>query len=332
MKRSIERIFAFLFIVLAMTVFMCACADTSGDDDDDTVADPPRYRAVGYLPDWSYNSFDVKDFDKLTHLNISFCNPKGDGFGCGIPDGDFKRIVTAAHGVKTKVLAALGGGGYGDPYRNLIATNESRTALNDKIEKFCLDHDLDGIDLDIELDSSDVIWMNYGAWVSELRTICDEHGWLLSTATAQWVAHGVSKETFAMFDYLNVMAYDDDSRPSSHSSYECATDMLDYFEKTKGVSKEKLVLGVPFYGRGYSGGRLDWSSYMSFKDIVNSDKSLYEADYTASGIAYNGAATMKKKCALAKNYGGIMIWEITLDAGGDYSLLKLIDGGLRGAV
>ncbi|MBR5165209.1 MAG: hypothetical protein IKW87_06600 [Ruminococcus sp.] len=39
---------------------------------------------------------------------------------------------------------------------------------------------------------------------------------------------------------------------------------------------------------------------------------------------------MAKKAELAKGYGGIMIWELTQDAKGEQSLLKVINDTLRG--
>ena len=87
---------------------------------------------------------------------------------------------------------------------------------------------------------------------------------------------------------------------------------------------------MPFYGRGYtSDGELDWNSYMPFADIVSKGIEYYNADeYT--GIAYNGADTIAKKAELAKDYGGIMIWELTQDAKGEQSLLKVINDTLGG--
>ena len=38
---------------------------------------------------------------------------------------------------------------------------------------------------------------------------------------------------------------------------------------------------------------------------------------------------MAKKAKLTKSYGGIMIWELTQDAKGEKSLLKVINGSLR---
>jgi hypothetical protein len=81
---------------------------------------------------------------------------------------------------------------------------------------------------------------------------------------------------------------------------------------------------VPFYGRGYTAdGKLDWNSYVPFKELIELDKDNYNSDFY-NGIAYNGAATMREKCAMAKEYGGIMIWELSQDAKGEYSLLSLI--------
>ena len=278
------------------------------------------------MPDWSYSAYKNIDFSALTHINIAFCNPNSRGeLSCGIPDNEMQQIVEKAHANNVKVLAALGGGGYGDPYRNLISSDANIQSLNEKIVTYCENHNLDGIDLDIELDSSDSIWNNYGEWVKELRSICDERDWLLSTATAQWVAARVTPQTFALFDYINVMAYDNDSQNStSHSSYEFSVECMKYFNTVKSVPKAKLVLGVPFYGRGYnSDGSLNWSIYVSFTDLIKQNADNFDKDYY-NGIGYTGANTMRNKCELAKEYGGIMIWEITLDAEGEYSLLGLI--------
>ena len=183
---------------------------------------------------------------------------------------------------------------------------------------------MDGIDLDIELDSSHRIWNYYGEWVTSLRTLCDERDYELSTATAQWVSVKVSAETYSQFTFVNVMAYDDDSDKSSHASYNFAVQALDYFHIQRNIDEKKLVLGVPFYGRGYdSRGNLNWNSYQSFAALVAAAPANYYADVYRD-VAYNGAETIREKCQLAKDYGGIMIWEVTLDAAGEYSLLTVI--------
>ena len=289
------------------------------------------HKIVGYLPDWNYRPFNELDLDQLTHINIAFCNPDGNGrISCDIPERELKNIISEAHSHNVEVFAALGGGDGCDGYLQHLETTEKRTAFNANIMDYCDSYDFDGIDLDIELGSNNKIWNYYADWCSELRTLCDERNMEMSTATAQWVAEKVTPDTFALFDFVNVMAYDNDEDSSSHASYEYAVECLEYFSKRKKIPNEKLVLGVPFYGRGYtSDGELDWNSYMSFADIVSKGSEYYKAD-SCNGIAYNGADTIAKKAELATGYGGIMIWELTQDAKGEKSLLKIINDTLFG--
>ena len=289
------------------------------------------HRIVGYLPDWNYQPFRELDLSQLTHINIAFCNPDDNGrLYCDIPERELKSIISAAHSSNVEVFAALGGGGGCDGYLKHLDTPEERAAFNSNIMDYCESYDFDGIDLDIELSSRNEIWNYYGDWCTELRTLCDERDMKMSTATAQWVAEKVSPETFALFDFVNVMAYDNDEDVHSHASYEYSEECLDYFSERKKIPREKLVLGVPFYGRGYTAdGELDWNSYMSFADIVSKGDEYYTAD-RYNGIAYNGADTIAKKAELANGYGGIMMWELTQDAKGEKSLLKVINDTLLG--
>lgn len=291
--------------------------------------DQQRPRVVGYLPDWTYSAYKNVDFGALTHLDLAFCNPDAQGnLFCYIPDEALAQIVEQAHASDVKVMAALGGFGGCEGYLPLLDTPEEMAAFNEKIMAYCEKHQLDGIDLDIELSADHAIWNYYGDWVASLRVLCDERGYALSTATAQWVAVKVTKETFSLFDFVNVMAYDNDSDPVSHASMEFAKSSLEYFHEQRGIAKERLVLGVPFYGRGYqSNGSLDWNSYESFSALIEKDPANFTGD-TYQGIAYNGADTMREKAELAKGYGGMMIWEISQDAAGEYSLLAVIHEAL----
>ena len=290
------------------------------------------YRVVGYLPDWSYQAYSELDPADLTHINIAFCNPDDSGrLYCNIPDRELESIVSSAHEKGTEVFAALGGGGGCDNYLRFIDEPAKMAQFSDNIMSYCEKYDLDGIDLDIELGSYDRIWDYYGDWCIRLRELCDERDMEMSTATAQWVAEKVSPETFALFDFVNVMAYDNDEDSHSHAAYDYSVKCLDFFSTVKKIPSEKLVLGVPFYGRGYtSEGELDWNSYRSFADLLKDDADNYSRD-SYNGYAYNGAETMKKKAELAKNYGGIMIWELTQDAKGESSLLKVIHRTLYGS-
>ena len=312
-------------IAIAAAAVLAVPAYSSAADTDST------RRIVGYLPDWNYQPFSELDLGQLTHINIAFCNPDENGrLHCDIPEQKLKDIISTAHENDVEVFAALGGGGGCEGYLQHVDTPDERAAFNSNIMEFCETYDFDGIDLDIELGSNHQIWDYYGDWCTELRSLCDERDMEMSTATAQWVAQKVTPETFALFDFVNVMAYDNDEDAHSHASYEYSVKCLDYFAETKQIPKDKLVLGVPFYGRGYTAdGELDWNSYMSFADAVSKGDEYYSAA-VCDGIAYNGAVTIAKKAELAKGYGGIMIWELTQDAKGEQSLLKVINDTLCG--
>lgn len=104
---------------------------------------------------------------------------------------------------------------------------------------------------------------------------------------------------------------------------------MNYFAQEKQVSPEKLVLGIPFYGRGYTAdGQLDRSYYKTFADLIAADPANYDRDLY-NGVAYNGASTVRAKCNYAKQYGGLMIWQLAQDAFSEYSLLAVIKNEMR---
>ncbi len=285
----------------------------------------PIKRVVGYLPDWSYSTYQNLDWSNLTHVNIAFCNPDENGnLLCNIPDSQMHNLVSTAHKNGVKVLASLGGAGTTENFVELTSTKEARTSFNKKIMEYCDKFDLDGIDLDVESEIDKSFWNTYESWCLSLREECNNNALMLTTATACWLSNNASNKALQCFDYINIMAYDNDTDKSSHSGYEFAEYCLNYFRIQRGIPGNRLVLGVPFYGRGYNtDGTLSWTSYVKFSKLIADDPQNFNRD-VYNGIAYNGAQTIKKKCGLASQYGGIMIWELSQDARDEYSLLKVI--------
>lgn len=117
------------------------------------------------------------------------------------------------------------------------------------------------------------------------------------------------------------MVYDGNAG-SGHSPYNFAVECGEYWTKTRGLSKDKVVLGVPFYERP------NWASYADVvaKDPANAYKD--SAVINGTTVYYNGITTMKNKTTWAcNNAGGIMIWEITQDSkNAQLSLLNAIYG------
>jgi len=111
-----------------------------------------------------------------------------------------------------------------------------------------------------------------------------------------------------------------------------AVEDLTYWVGTRGIPKEKVTLGLPFYGYGFG---VNAPESMSYQDIVNKYPASWNVDQlTVTGggvIYYNGSATIQDKTIFAlKNAGGVMIWQLLQDAAGERSLLKAIHSRIGG--
>src|SRR3546814_2821448 len=82
-------------------------------------------------------------------------------------------------------------------------------------------------------------------------------GKLLTCATASYEGGMIPVTSIPYFDLVNVMSYDAigpswGEAGAEHSSYAMAARDLDLW-LARGVARERLVLGVPFYGYGFGG-------------------------------------------------------------------------------
>ena len=310
-----------------------------------------NFKIVGYYPINAAMKADTSEvpFNKLTHINLAFVNSDKLGnfnqnFDALIP------FIKAAHHHNVKVLYSISGGGY-----HAFLKSDKRQELIKNLVSIVLEHDADGIDLDLEwgytlgplgmqvslaFPAADPSYStpdpNYGPFVIELAQALKSRNKLLTAALPSRPADEVTHKILDQFDFINVMSYDhhDLRRPDrkgNHSSYPDAMDDLYYYQNTLQVPKEKLILGVPFYGRGFGPGLNDpIIGYMNYNDIVSTYPGAEWVDHwhLPNGyiMYYNGIPTIMNKTKLAKKEGGgIMIWELLYDATGQKSLLNAIN-------
>lgn len=278
-------------------------------------SDPGR-RVVGYLPSYRNYTINSIDFSALTHCNLSFMTYSNGTLTSGFSASDVQTIVSKCHANGVKALIAVGGWNGFDTSDGPFTTAEKRTSFVNQLMDYVNTYNLDGVDLDLEVTDSGV-WNNFDALVSELSSRLKANGKLLTMAVSTWFTGSIQNTTYQYFDFLNLMSYDyNQSGTGEVAPWSQIYDMISYYG-SRGVSNDRLVIGVPFYGYG-SGG----TAY-TYAQMVEANTANANLDF-ANGVYYNGMNTIRQKAEYSKSYGGTMIWEIGQDSYTSYSLLGVI--------
>ena len=311
-----------------------------------------EFKVVGYVQHYNLERLSPDlDRSKITHINIAFLHPDANGkmmmADDNAPLGDDKinsirQFIQKMHAKRVKVLVSIGGGAVSEPksgskaaaikenYLKLLANKKSRTKFAGALVEYLDKMNFDGVDIDFE--GPFLIELNapkdnlFSLFIEQLRKKLPPRKILTSALKKDYGGESVPRETLAKFDWINVMAYDftgnwEDSKIGQHSSLEDAATELEFWRGQ--VEKEKLVLGVPFYGVGFDALKRD--NHYSYREIVAKFPDRSEADTAGNVIYYNGISTIGKKVELAsETAAGIMIWELPQDAEGEKSLLAAI--------
>ncbi|KAH8314347.1 chitinase-3-like protein 1 [Drosophila kikkawai] len=180
-----------------------------------------------------------------------------------------------------KTLMAVGGWNEGSKKFSIVASDpEKRAVFVDDVVKFLQRHGFDGLDLDWEYPGqrhslANEDRSNYIAFLKELKEGLEPFGFILTAAvgSAQFSAE-ISYDIPSIVPYLdliNVMAYDlhgpwdpvvginaplygsaSDATDSTGRQQQLNVDAIVKYWLQAGAPAQKLVLGVPFYGRTFT--------------------------------------------------------------------------------
>lgn len=291
----------------------------------------PNAVFVGYLPlyeglDWTQVT-PTLDFTKMTHLNLGFLNPprctpapctahSDMNFSArNLTDAGLDAIVSAAHAHNVKVLASIGGGG-GDQMILQFYNAGLSMQLVDSLDKFMQKHHIDGVDLDQESPSN--MGQPLTDFVNALAAKFHPQGKLVTAAVAKYLQDSMQDSALRQFDFINVMVYADLQRSLA---------ALNYYVNNKHIPKEKVVLGIGFFGTSTYGNERE----ADYNKILAAYPNAWQVDLVSGGAldngrayAYAGEDTVAKEVALGKQFGGIMVWHILSDAPAPHSLLNVI--------
>jgi GH18 family chitinase len=296
-------------VVLALVLIGCSASVSP-------TARTQPFKVVGYVTPAA--NIDSIDFSLLTHINYPFLIPRANGTTrpFGAPN-HLRAVVAEAKKHDVKVLIAVGGWGWDKEFEALAADPVIRAKLAKRVADFCATYQLDGIDIDWEYPNAGASAENFAALAIAFRSALPAGALVTAAVLADATdAEGISTDAVEQLDFINLMAYDGPS--DDHSSYAMAERSIASW-LARGIDAEKLVLGVPFYGR---------PGNATYRTLLVSDPSAASGDRILfKGVEqnYNGPATIRRKTELALQLvGGIMIWELSQDARGSDSLLRVI--------
>src|SRR5260221_5858561 len=193
---------------------------------------PPAFRIIAYTTDSIVES--IIPYDKLTHINYAFLTPKDDGtFNPINNDWKLKLIAQNGHAHNVKVLISMGGWGWDSQFETVAAKPELRSAFVQNLKAFVDEYQLDGADIDWEYPNAGQSSQNFLALIQELRKAMPDK--LLTTAVVSDGENsaGIATESFALFDYVNVMTYDGPNHGTMKQFEQCLS-----FWTTRGLPKE----------------------------------------------------------------------------------------------
>ncbi|WMJ77412.1 MULTISPECIES: glycosyl hydrolase family 18 protein [unclassified Sedimentibacter] len=333
-------------------------------------------KIIGYYPAWkSYDEFtpDNIDAQKLTHINYAFAYIGQDNkIKLGYPDKDPENFekLNELKGINPdlKILISVGGWNWSAKFSDVASSDSSREIFAQSCVDFIVKYGIDGIDLDWEYPVGGGLEgnsnrpedkQNFTLLLKEIREKLDEQGvkdnkhYLLTIAcgaSSYYLENIEASKINEYVDYANLMTYDlhgpwdsysDFNAPLYSSSawspqYKASVDSSVELWINAGFTKDKIVVGVPFYGYLYNVETHDSSGLyqvsnggeaLSYSTIMlNYLNGSYNKMYSEESmvpwiykdnifISYDDAESIALKSEYVKDKGlaGVMIWELSQD-------------------
>lgn len=266
-----------LVILSALTMLLlCITSKAEGK----SIVSPGKKVIVAYVTSWS----DVMPEPQyMTHINYAFGHVKESFDGVRIDNEERLRQIVAlkSQNPELKVLLSIGGWGSGR-FSEMAANEKYRRSFAKDCERVVKEFGLDGIDIDWEyptssaanISSSPEDTKNFTWMMRDIRKQIGKKK-LLTLATVASANYIDFKGILPYIDFVNIMSYDMASAPKHHSalfrsenSGEVTGEEAVVAHLKAGVPASRLVMGMPFYGRGGNG----YPNFQDYNKVGNADK------------------------------------------------------------
>ncbi len=323
---------------------------------------------VGYYPSWMSVALPPSaiEYQNLTHIAHAFVAPNADG-SISYSDGFslLPSLISTAHLHNVKVMISLGGWGNSAGFSPMAADTAARHRFVQNLKNFCVTNGYDGADVDWEYPAgSDKT--NLTLLVHELRQAFNAVNpplqLSLAAPSTDWsgknfdfasLQNDVSWIGIMTYDYYTGMKM---AGPNSALYGNFSTNSqgwvdysVQYFSLTRGIAKQKLLIGIPFYGMLFNASKLYGTSTTAGTSALYSTvlpklllgwtrnwdeqgKVPYLVNSTQTQIiSYDDSESVALKCdyVLNQDLGGTIIWALGQDLiDGKEALLDVVGNTL----
>ena len=323
----------FVVAVVGAMLALSAYARKNGSEESQTIKSEPV--VVAYVSSWSNV---IPDPSLMTHLNYAFGHVSEGFDSVRISNPGRLRELMALKKKNPDLNILLSVGGWGSGRFSEMAANDSlRHSFAADCRRVVDDLGLDGIDIDWEYPTSNAAGIssslddtaNFNLLMADIRNALGTNK-LLTLATFAGADYIDFKGILDNVDLVNVMSYDMACVPKHHSPL-CQSESTGdltvksavYSHLAAGVPAEKLVVGLPFYGRGTQ----PYSDFVNFRDlevkngIVEEWDSVARAPYMANSetgemvLGFDNPQSLILKLNFIKYNGlrGAMYWDYAGD-------------------
>ena len=383
MRNKLVQLSCLSLLVVSM-IGMTQCNNPAKPKTQSTPQTNPKI--VGYVAGWSGMSMQNVDASKLTHINYAFADIDKGKIVLRLKTDSVNLVQLVAKKSQNpdlKVIISIGGWAWSNWFSDAALTPVSREGFGKSAIELMQKYHLDGIDLDWEYPGQigedngfrPEDKQNFTLLLAEIRHQLDDLGsksnshYLLTIASGSdqvYIDHTELGEAQKHLDFINIMTYDFysgldsvtghhanlyDSKqaPTTAKSVQAAVER----HLKAGVPANKIVLGIPFYGRMWTGVNaqnnglyqkaktvgaiVDYNiiadkylgkGFARFWDESAQAPYLWDRDSTRF-ISYEDTTSLSLKLRFIgeKGLGGAMFWEYSLDKNSE--LLNTINKYLK---
>jgi chitinase len=348
MTRFLARI-ALAALVLAAPVPHSAAMETT-----------TRPIVLGYYPGWPTgvepSQVDLRPFTHIAHAFVTV-----DTSGTLVTHGNVpsRELTSRARAAGVRTLLSLGGMDSAATIAPVAADEARCRALARDLVALAQEHGYDGLDLDWEFPLNEGDMEAFTRLCRMTREEMNARGMtdgILTSAQggSRWTSRFVDGPALLpLLDFICVMTYDAHGHWNDHSGHnaplhhadrdrpECAQNtvegMMEHWTTNKGWPRERLVVGIPCYGRGFpvaamhddkTTGSKGRHEYLPFHRVpamleegwrierdAQAGVPVLVRDGVREVVSIEDETSAREKAAWARRQGfaGVFFWEITQD-------------------